>query len=58
MPLVAPRRHFLPGDRQKLPCKLLKNMKNPRLVCSAISFKGQEAAWIVGRRHVGLEIEE
>jgi hypothetical protein len=55
---LALRRQFLPGDRQKLPRKLLKNMKNLRLICSASSFKGQEAAWIVCRRHVGLEIEE
>jgi hypothetical protein len=33
-------------------------MKILRLVCSTASFKGQEAAWIVCRRHVGLEIEE
>jgi len=54
---LACRRHFLPGDGQKLPRKVLKNIENPPPGLFSGTVQGSKAAWIVRHGHVGLEIE-
>jgi len=51
-------RHFLPGHRQNIPHKPLKNNKNSAPDLLARSVQGPEAVWDVNRRRCGLEIWE
>jgi hypothetical protein len=49
-------RHFLPGDGQKIPYKLLKNNENTPPEFFGRGVQGSEAVCNVHIRHCGLEI--
>jgi hypothetical protein len=51
-------RHFLPGDRQNIPPKLLKNNENSPPDFFARRVQRLEAAWEKNLRRCGLEIWE
>jgi hypothetical protein len=51
-------RHFLPGHRQKIPPKLLKNKENTPPGSFDRRVQRSEAAWDVHLRRFGLEIWE
>jgi hypothetical protein len=48
-------RHLLPGDRQNLPPKLLKNNENSAPDFIARRVQGPEAVWEENLRRCGLE---
>jgi hypothetical protein len=55
---VRPARHLLPGHRQNIPPKLLKNNENNAPDLFARGVQALEAVWNVNLRRCGLEIWE